>query len=140
MNRNGYRIFAKFFFAMYILYLLYLTLFSSYYGRNYFHRNINLFPFKTMVEYLHSNHSIKSIIINLLGNIAAFLPMGLLLPLIFKKINSFKRVTIFIFLSSFTIEITQYILGVGTTDIDDIILNILGGILGFCLYNCFKEK
>lgn len=140
MNRTRHRTLIIYLFIIYIVYLMYLTLFSCYYGRGYFHRSLNLIPFKTMVEYLHSNYNPRIIFTNLIGNIAAFLPMGLLSPLIFKRINSFKKITWIIFISSLTIEISQYILGVGTTDIDDIILNTLGGIVGFCLYSFFKDK
>lgn len=140
MNLTRYRTLIKYLFTIYMIYLIYLTLFSSYYGRGYFHRSINLIPFRTMVEYLNSNYSLRIIFTNLFGNIAAFLPMGLLSPLIFKRINSFKRITFIIFTSSLCIEITQYILGVGTLDIDDIILNTLGGICGFTFYKIFKDK
>lgn len=150
MNRNRYniinlvksklRIFVNYFFIIYIVYLAYLTLFSSYYGRGYFHRSLNLIPFKTMVEYLHSTYNPNIIFTNLLGNIAAFIPMGLLSPLVFKSIDNVKRVTFIVLLSTLAVEILQYILGVGTADIDDIILNTLGGVIGFGLYRLFKDK
>lgn len=139
-KKGKLRITVNLFFVMYIVYLVYLTLFSTYYGRDYFHRSLNLIPFRTLAEYLHSTYNFSIILTNLVGNIAAFIPMGLLLPVVLKRIDRFKRVIFIILISTVAIEITQYILGVGTTDIDDVILNTLGGMLGFCLYSFLKRK
>lgn len=123
-------------FILYILFLGYLTLFSHYYGRESFHRTLNLIPFKTILGFFNSSYKLKPeiIITNIFGNIVAFIPMGLVLPIIFRLINRFKRIFYIVLLSTLTIEIFQYILGVGTTDIDDILLNTVGGMIGFGLY------
>lgn len=123
-------------FILYIYILGYLTLFSPYYGRESFHRSLNLIPFKTILVFLNFSYKLQLeiIITNIFGNIAAFIPMGLLLPIIFRPINNLKRIFYIVMLSTLTIEVFQYVLGVGTTDIDDIILNTLGGIIGFGLY------
>jgi len=133
-------ILVKLFFLLYILYLIFLTLFSIYYGRGYFHRSINLIPFRTIIEYLSLSYNPYAVMRNILGNIAAFIPMGLLLPMAVKGINSLKRAFSIVLLSTLAIEISQYILGAGTADIDDIILNLLGGIIGFGLYVLFVKK
>lgn len=134
-NKTATNIFRSFF-VMYILILIYLTLFSPYYGRIYFHRSFNFIPFKTIISFIKSSYklNLEVVITNILGNIIAFIPMGFFLPIVFKKMNRFKIVVYIILFSTSSIEIFQYLLGVGTTDIDDIILNTLGGILGFILY------
>jgi glycopeptide antibiotics resistance protein len=70
---------------------------------------------------------------NLLGNLLLFLPMGIYLPYIFKKLyifrNYFKYITLFLI----SIEIMQLILRRGSFDIDDFILNIIGAIIGFAI-------
>ncbi|SHI26521.1 VanZ family protein [Desulfosporosinus lacus] len=70
---------------------------------------------------------------NLFGNVLAFMPMGFLLPLIFNKLNSAKAIVITTFITSFVLEGIQLISKLGTADIDDVILNILGGFLGYLL-------
>lgn len=73
------------FFTAYILYLMYLTFLDPLYGRGIVHRSINVIPLKTIIQFLTSNYNLKIIIINIAGNIAAFVPMGFLLPVLFKS-------------------------------------------------------
>lgn len=72
---------------------------------------------------------------NIIGNFILFIPIGILLPYLFPQLNSFKKIALISFLASFLIECTQYLLrNAGTyrtADIDDIILNTVGGILGW---------
>ncbi len=68
-----------------------------------------------------------------IGNILMFIPFGFLLPTVFKRLSSFKKAVIIIFSFSFSIEFIQYFIG-RSSDIDDLILNTLGGSLGFMLY------
>jgi len=100
--------------------------------------SINFIPFKTIIYYLKGNQSVRIAMENLLGNIFAFSPLGFLLPLLFKNC---KRITNTFLIStgiSFFIEIIQLIFNLGSCDIDDIILNALGSLLGFGLYFLFK--
>lgn len=74
---------------------------------------------------------------NVLGNVVLFFPLGVLLPMLSPRFCSFKTVTVIAFLFSFAIELTQFISkhfgNYRSVDIDDIILNTLGAILGFAL-------
>lgn len=121
-------------FIIYIIYLAYLVFWSKYYGRNIAHHSFNLFPFNTIKQFLFSNFDSKVVITNIFGNIAAFLPMGFLLPVAFRKMDILVKVAMVTFTVSVVIEILQYITGAGTGDIDDIILNLTGGIIGFAIY------
>ncbi|OPX46269.1 VanZ like family protein [Ruminiclostridium hungatei] len=123
--------------AAYLLLLLYLTFFSPRYGRAAGLRGINLIPFSTIMQYLTGYMTTRSVIINLLGNIIAFMPMGFLLPLAFTSVRSFRRVLIISCLSTALVEITQYLTRSGISDIDDILLNVVGGILGYFLFKLF---
>jgi glycopeptide antibiotics resistance protein len=99
---------------------------------------INLTPFKTIIYYLSGNLNFKTAIENLLGNILAFCPMGFLLPLLS---NYFKKMRYVLFISllvSLLIEAIQLIFSVGSCDVDDIILNVLGAVLGFAGYKVLK--
>ncbi len=101
-------------------------------------RSINLIPFSTIYSYLaFSNDQVSNwqqvSLVNLLGNVLVFVPFGIFLPLlwsIFRKFTSLLWMSICIPLF---IEITQLFIG-RSTDIDDVILNMLGIIFGFFLY------
>ncbi len=103
--------------------------------------NINLTPFSTISRYIHAikNGRITVIaLINLLGNVVMFIPMGILLPTLWKRLRSFP---LFMLCSVFTImliEITQLMTLRGSCDVDDLILNILGCISGFILCRLFR--
>ena len=128
------RIFSSILLIVYIGYLLYLVFLSPYYGRGYLHRSYNLIPFKTIIKYAFSSHNLKISVVNIVGNIFAFLPMGFLVPLAIPKANKFKNIVIIVLIATSCIEIIQLIMGVGTCDVDDVILNLVGGIIGFKIY------
>lgn len=76
---------------------------------------------------------------NVLGNVAIFIPFGYLFPCLNKKFSKFSNVLISTACFSLFFEISQYILGVGSSDIDDIILNTIGGIIGYVLYKYISK-
>lgn len=118
-------------FAAYLLLLLYLTFFSKYYGRGEVQRSISIFPFRTISEFLTSGYNFRIIITNLVGNIVAFMPMGFLLPIAFSRLDKFHKVLVISLFATLMIEVSQYISGVGASDIDDVILNLLGAVIGY---------
>lgn len=123
---------SVFMLAAYLLLLIYLTFFSHYFGRGErLFRSLNLVPFRTILFYFNPNMSFINSATNLAGNVLAFLPMGFLLPLTFKKMRYFRKVLLVSFLATLTIETGQYLLIVGSCDIDDVILNLAGGVIGF---------
>jgi glycopeptide antibiotics resistance protein len=75
---------------------------------------------------------------NLVGNVALFLPLGILLPLVFDRLNLFRRVLVVALLASVGIELTQWLSrSFGSyryVDINDVILNVLGACLGYACY------
>ena len=97
---------------------------------------INLEPFIHLSEYDNRKH----MILNLVGNIGMFIPSGIILPIIYKKLNSFGKVVLTGFLMSLAIEILQLPFAVRTSDVDDLILNTAGVILGYLIYSRFKKK
>lgn len=121
-------------FVLYISYLVYLTFFDQLYGREFIHRSINIIPLKTVIQFLTSSFNRNIIVTNIAGNIIAFMPMGFLLPIAFRKLNVFLKVILVVLAATVAIEILQYITGAGATDIDDVILNLLGGVLGYSVY------
>lgn len=100
----------------------------------------NLIPFKIIEETYNEivkYQNINYFIINFLGNIIMFLPIGFFIPLLWKLED--KKVILIGFCSSLLIEITQLFLRRGT-DIDDLILNTLGVCLGLLLYRKLYKK
>lgn len=95
--------------------------------------NYNLYPFRTITRYLEDIfHSYAYM--NILGNIAPFVPMGFLIPIISKKyINALKTISIS-FICIIGIEVFQLITMLGFFDIDDILLNTFGCIIGYGIY------
>lgn len=75
---------------------------------------------------------------NIFGNIAFFMPFGLLLPLLFHKMNT-VRTTLIGFLLSLFFEITQYVTDTGAADIDDLILNTCGVVCGALFFLLIKK-
>jgi len=102
-------------------------------GNRLMNRSYNLIPFRTTMEYASPGVSRSAVVINLLGNIAVFIPYGLYLQTLRKT----KRVgtgLLIVLGTSVLIELIQFALGVGVCDIDDVILNGVGGLLGILLY------
>lgn len=105
-------------------------------------RSINLLPFSTIFSYLAlSNDQVSNwnqvSLINLLGNVLVFVPFGIFLPLIWKPFRKFSTLLWMSISIPLFIEITQLFIG-RSTDIDDVILNALGIISGFCLYKILQ--
>ncbi len=83
-------------------------------------------------------------LLNTLGNLALFLPLGILLPLTFDRFRSLKRVMAIAFCLSLSIETIQFfsrfIGSLRAVDIDDVLLNTLGAFLGFVLYKLVNQN
>lgn len=100
--------------------------------------NLTLFlVFRQTLFEVFRNNNISYFLINFLGNIIIFMPLGFFPALLNTKIKFF-RTTLFCFSVSFVIEFMQFFIGRGT-DIDDIWINTLGGILGYILYKIFNK-
>jgi Glycopeptide antibiotics resistance protein len=101
---------------------------------------INLIPFvNTIIPYLEGQQSTRIVMENLLGNILAFSPLGFFLPLLFKSCNRLKVTFLLSLGVSLLIEIVQLLFYLGTCDIDDLILNVVGSLLGYGVYRSFKN-
>lgn len=72
---------------------------------------------------------------NVIGNCAWFVPLGILMPAIYKGFrNRFWRVVFIGAVVSSSIEILQYVFCTGVTDMDDVICNSLGAAMGYGLW------
>ncbi|GGG18575.1 hypothetical protein GCM10007425_11340 [Lysinibacillus alkalisoli] len=92
-------------------------------------RVVNIVPFHTITHYLNGIYRVTTADawLNVFGNILLFIPLGMMLMLRLKS----KRMTVFyVVMASVSIEVVQYLLNIGATDIDDVILNVTGGVMG----------
>ena len=71
-------------------------------------------------------------------NIVLFVPMGLFLPLLYKKYNKFKTVVITGILFSVSIELVQ-MFNWGASDINDVMTNTMGACLGYLIYSIISK-
>ena len=76
----------------------------------------------------------KELLLNVIGNTAMFIPSGIVLPIIYKRLNSFLKVIGVGALISLCIEILQLPFFERTSDIDDLLLNTLGAGIGYLIY------
>ena len=88
---------------------------------------VNLLPFVALRHY----RSRGELLLNLIGNIALFIPSGMLLPVVYQRLNSFGKVLAAGVGLSLGIELLQLPFYVRSTDVDDLILNTLGVAIGF---------
>ncbi|EEM69224.1 MULTISPECIES: VanZ family protein [Bacillus cereus group] len=94
---------------------------------------INLVPFKSTIRYLteFDSYNLDIVLMNTLGNVIIFIPFGFLLPLLFKQINNVKMASKIFIKFILLIESLQLLTFTGVFDIDDIILNMLGALIGY---------
>ena len=96
---------------------------------------INLIPFVHILDFRQGSAAF----VNIAGNLLMFVPTGIIVPILFKKFDSFRMTVLTGFLLSLTIEWTQLFIPDRVTDIDDLIVNTLGAALGFAVYYTVKR-
>ncbi len=95
------------------------------------HPGANLVPFRSIIRDWHVGG--WPFVVNFVGNIVAFVPMGLMPPFIFVRRVRLWHVLVFSLGLSLVIEAGQLYSGRRTPDVDDLILNSLGGCVGYLL-------
>ena len=106
--------------------------------------NYSLKPFYTIRNYMRvilrgtNGDLVRHCAINLIGNIALFIPGGFFLPKIFHRLRPFWRFLLLSFSLLLLIECTQLFSLRGRLDVDDLILNLIGMLLGYLFYKIKK--
>lgn len=97
---------------------------------------VNLVPFQTIADFARLRHEMSALRVfaNLFGNMLVFVPFGLYLPLLVRRLRGFRGVVLATLALSASLEGLQYLLGTGSTDIDDLWLNALGSVIGYLLF------
>lgn len=148
MKKINYKrliIVSRLLFGIYLILALYFLLFAEGFGRTNIRSeySYNLELLKEVKRYLGwaevSDTGFKMMMLNVWGNIACFIPFGFFIPIIFKKVKNGIVVTILTFAFSLMVEVTQLIFKIGSFDVDDLLLNTIGGLIGFCVYWIIKK-
>lgn len=139
-----FRRFGKVLFVFYIIFLLYFLIFSEWYGRVGVSENYryNLELFKEIKRFLMYRKELGTFAVftNLFGNILIFVPYGFFISMASER-TRFLKSFLYSFVLSFCVEIFQLITRVGSLDVDDILLNVLGGIFGYVSFRiCNKIR
>lgn len=138
-HKKGYRMAAWLLFGLYLILMVYFLFFAESMGRTSMGQeyHYNLQPFKEIHRYFTYYELIGpyTVFLNIAGNILAFVPFGLFFPFLSRKNRGFFKVVLISFEVSLLVEIIQLVTRVGSCDVDDMILNTLGGMLG---HICFK--
>jgi len=142
-----YLLFAAY--ALLMLWLLFGQRLPAYPGgvwtENYwadFMRKINLIPFSTVAEFWNalSGTSRTHAVINLAGNVIMFVPLGFLLPCAFPRAGTFRGSMLWALIIIVCVEILQLVTLLGSLDVDDVILNMLGAAMGFAVYRILCRR
>lgn len=120
-------------FLSYFSLLLYLLFFSGYRQSVEGEIAYNLVPFRTIGAYFRSFDGF-TLTDPFIGNILAFLPFGFFLPILWRMVDSVYKAVLWAFFLSLSVEGSQFLFRVGAFDVDDLLLNTLGGGLGFGLF------
>ena len=130
-------IFTCFFLVSLVAILLQTVSFNfDAYGLHYW-GSVNLVPFheiSRMVDNTMNGYAVRYFFENMVGNILLFIPFGLFLPVTFPKIKHWWLMIVFGFSLSILIESAQLFMPGRSTDVDDVILNTFGCMIGVLLY------
>lgn len=102
--------------------------------------NYNLSPFKTVKQFISicknstNPYMVRFSFVNLIGNIVMFVPLGFFLPCLFEKIRTIKRFLLYVTGIILAVEVVQFFTLLGVCDIDDLILNIPGAVIGYFVW------
>jgi glycopeptide antibiotics resistance protein len=127
-----------FFSVFYIVFLLDYRLQEDFSG------SVNLIPFLKTYKFISYYENLTifqkiSFLKEFIGNFFLLFPFCSALEIVIQKKITFKKKCVFLFITCFSIEFLQYIFNLGIMELDDIVLNFLGGIFGnYLLSDCKK--
>lgn len=136
-KKRNIRVLGKILFLAYVAFILYFLLVSDWYGRDgrLEEYTYNLELFKEINRFWTYRESLGFFVVfaNLIGNIIIFIPLGFVIP-IASKYRSFIAATVYSFVLSLFVEIFQLITRIGSFDVDDLLLNTIGGSIGYIVF------
>ncbi len=142
MKERTVKIISWILFWGYICVLVYFMFFAEIWGRTSIcdEYSYNLIPFKEIIRFIKYRKQLGTVAVltNIGGNIVGFMPFGFILPILSPKTRGIFRILILTFDLSLCIEMIQLVSKVGCCDVDDMILNTLGGVLGYIAFYIFN--
>ena len=117
-------------FGFYISLIIQIVIFSRPFGST---RIVNWIPFRVP-------GGENLIVLYSLANAIIFIPFGVLVPKVFRRVNTVWKMALVTFITSVCIEIIQYILSCGYTEVEDVIMNVIGGIVGYLIASKLIKK
>ena len=140
------RALGKVLFVLYIGFLIYFLFLSDWYGREGVMEEYryNLELFKEIRRFIVYREQLGVFVVfsNLFGNILIFMPFGFFISMASRSSSFFKALFNSVGLS-LCVEVLQLVTRVGSFDVDDILLNTIGGILGYIVFvicNLIRRK
>jgi len=114
-------------------------------------KNLNLTPLRTISNYWHVltnreyylekwefasvyRYHVRHVVINLVGNVLMFVPMGYFFPAIYPKMRNVLLCLLTAAGVLILVELTQLFTLLGICDVDDLILNLAGVLIGWCFW------
>lgn len=129
-NRQKFVFYKEVFMFVFIIYMMCLFYVVTFQDIDVSANGYNLIPFKEMFRYRIGSRLFFK---NVIGNMLMFIPFGFFTSYILREIK--MKWVLFITLAvSITIELTQSRIG-RIFDIDDVILNVIGGVIGYYVFN-----
>ena len=136
-RRKRVRILGKILFVLYIGFIIYFLLFSDLYGRtgqmDTYRYNLELFKEIKRFWNYRDQVGFFAMFTNLFGNVVIFVPFGFFRPMA-SKYRSFFSTLFYSFGLSLCVETFQLLTKVGSFDVDDLLLNTLGGVVGYMIF------
>lgn len=133
-NKKPLIIYKEIFTLLFIIYILCLFQVVTFEDQSIFITDNNLIPLKEITRYTFGS---RLFIKNVIGNIVLFIPYGIFASVFAKLDKSFHAFCLILF-ASVTVETTQLLIG-RVFDIDDILLNVFGGMLGYYFYRSISK-
>ncbi len=133
--KRFFRLSSIIFGILYIAILLYALFFKSIGATG-----VNLVPFSTIMSYMTemANNNSGAAIKNILANIFLFIPLGFYAGILLRKRRMIITIMVII-LIPIIVELIQYIWSLGICDVDDVILNVFGGLIGILVLKAVEK-
>lgn len=136
-DRKRIRLAGKILFVLYIAFIIYFLIFSDWYGRtgvtSEYRYNLVLFREIRRFWKYRERLGMFAMFTNLFGNVLIFMPFGFFMPAACRNRRLFST-TCYSFGLSLCVETFQLVAKVGSFDVDDLLLNTVGGAAGYVLY------
>lgn len=117
-------------FGFYISLLIQMGIFSRPFGST---RIVNWVPF-------HVPGGGYLVMLYSLANAVIFIPFGILVPKVFHKVNTIWKMILVALITSACIELVQYALGCGYSEVEDVIMNVAGGVIGYLIIKFIEKR